>query len=67
VTGGGCFDFDQEIKNRKCLDFKKKIKNDQGLFFLRSLTKKNMFFMKRTTNQAVVPPGCKTRKEDKQR
>jgi hypothetical protein len=40
---GGCFDFDQKIKNRKCLDFLKKIKNDQGLFFFDRLLKK-MFF-----------------------
>jgi hypothetical protein len=64
---GGCFDFDQKSKIESVWILEKKIKNDQGLFFFGSLTKKNMFFMKRTTNQAVVPPGGKTRKEDKQR
>jgi hypothetical protein len=36
-------------------------------FFFWIAYQKNMFFMKRTTNQAVRPPGGKTGKEDEQR
>jgi hypothetical protein len=39
------------------LDLKKKIKNYQRLFFWDRLPKKYMFFMERTANQAVIPPG----------
>jgi hypothetical protein len=35
-------------------------------FFWDRLPKKKHVFIKRTTNQAVVPPGGKAGKEDKQ-
>jgi hypothetical protein len=63
---GDCFDFDPKPEKESVWIFKK-IKNDQRLFFLDRLPKKNMFFMKRTTSQAVRPPGGKEGKEDKQR
>jgi hypothetical protein len=47
--------------------FKKKSKMIKDFFFLDRLSKKNIFFMKRTTSQAVVRPGGKAGKEDKQR
>jgi len=57
---------DKKIKNRKCLDFKKKLKIIKDFFFGIAYQKKNMFFMKRTAKQAVVPPGGKAGKQDKQ-
>jgi hypothetical protein len=59
---GDCFDFDPKIKNRKCWDFFKKSKMIKDFFF-GPLTKKNIFFMKRTTSQAVVPPGVRQEKK----
>jgi hypothetical protein len=60
---GGCFDFDPKIKKRKCLDFLKKLKIIKDFFFGIALPKKNMFFMKKIANQAVVPPVVKTSKD----